>query len=211
MGIGRQIALAAFNDRRIAMRGTRISMIALAAAMTLGLGSAAHGESLVLKRDTGVKPVLAAAPSAGSTAAPSGATKLGAPKSQKADLVILPFYNNPNGLPEGFPTESFCVKKASGGAPNQIKFIIRNTGNAPSGNFQWVPMFPTAGAAPAMVQVSLAPGAQKIVTQALPANCYTPGFSGICQFSIDLDTHNEVAESNEANNDDDSFCASPAG
>jgi hypothetical protein len=62
--------IAAFNIWRIAMRGTRISMIALAAAMTLGLGSAAHGESLVLKRDTGVKPVLAAAPSAGSTAAP---------------------------------------------------------------------------------------------------------------------------------------------
>jgi hypothetical protein len=117
-------------------------------------------------------------------------------------LVILPFYNNPNGLPEGFPTESFCVKKASGGAPNQIKFIIRNTGSSPSGNFQWVPMFPTAGAAPAMVQVSLAPGAQKIVTQNLPANCYTPGFSGICQFSIELDTHNEVAEASEANNQD---------
>lgn len=190
------------------MRGTRISMIALTAVLSLGLGSAAHGDGLVLKRDSGVKPLVAAAPTSGPAA---GATKLGAPKSQKADLVILPFYNNPNGLPEGFPTESFCVKKASGGAPNQIKFIIRNTGNAPSGNFQWVPMFPTAGVAPAMVQVSLAPGAQKIVTQNLPANCYTPGFSGICQFSIELDTHNEVAEINEANNGDDSFCASPAG
>ena len=190
------------------MRGTRISMIALAAAMSLGLGSAAHGDSLALKRDTGLKPLVAAAPTSGPAA---GATKLGAPKSQSADLVILPFYNNQDSLPEGFPTESFCVKKASGGAPNQIKFIIRNTGSTPSGNFQWVPTFPTAGAAPAMVQVSLAPGAQKIVTQNLPANCYTPGFSGICQFSIELDTHNEVAEASEANNQDNSFCASPAG
>jgi len=193
------------------MRGTRFSMIAFTAALSLGLGSAAHGDSLVLKRDSGVKPVLAATPSAGSTGVPTGATKLGAPKSQKADLVVLPYYNNPDNLPEGFPTESYCVKKASGGAPNQIKFIIRNTGNSPSGNFQWVPMFPTAGAAPAMIQVSLAPGAQHIVTQNLPANCYTPGFSGICQFSIELDTHNEVAEASEANNQDNSFCASPAG
>lgn len=193
------------------MRGTRISMIALAAAMSLGLGSAAHGDSLVLKRDSGVKPVLAATPSAGSTAAPTGANKLGAPASQKADLVIKPFYNNPNGLPEGFPTESYCVKKASGGAPNQIKFIIRNQGNAASGNFLYVPSFPTDGAAPALVQVSLAPGAQHIITQNLPSGCYTPGFSGICQFTIKLDTQHEVAESNEANNQDNSFCVSPAG
>jgi hypothetical protein len=208
MAIGRQIDLAAFNDRRIAMRGTRISIVALTAILSLGLGSAAHGDGLVLKRDSGVKPLVAAAPTTGPAA---GATKLGAPASQKADLVIEPYYNNPNGLPEGFPTESYCVKKASGGAPNQIKFIIRNQGNAASGNFLYVPSFPTDGAAPAMVQVSLAPGAQHIITQNMPSGCYTPGNSGICQFTIKLDTQHEVAESNEANNQDNSFCVSPAG
>jgi subtilase family serine protease len=190
------------------MRGTRISMIALTAALSLGLSGAAHSDSLVLKRDSGVKPLVAATPTAGPVA---GATKLGAAGAQKADLVIEPFYDNPSSLPEGFPTESYCVKKASGGAPNQIKFVIRNQGNAASGNFQWVPTFPTAGAAPAMVQVSLAPGAQHIVTQNMPSSCYTPGFSGVCQFSIKLDTHNEVAESSEGNNQDASFCVSPAG
>jgi len=192
------------------MRGTRISMIALTAAMSLGLAGAAHGDSLVLKRDSGVKPVIAATPSGGS-GVPTGATKLGAPGVQKADLVIVPFYNNPSDLPEGFPTESYCVKKASGGAPNQIKFIIRNQGNTASGNFLYVPSFPTDGAAPALVQVSLAPGAQHIITQNMPSGCYTPGYSGICQFSIKLDTQYEVAESNEGNNQDSSFCASPAG
>ena len=192
------------------MRGTRISMIALTAATSLGLAGAAHGDSLVLKRDSGVKPVIAATPSGGS-GVPTGATKLGAAGAQKADLVIVPFYNNPSDLPEGFPTESYCVKKASGGAPNQIKFIIRNQGNAASGNFTWVPTFPTAGAAPANVQVSLAPGAQKVVTHGLPNGCYTPGFSGSCAFSIKLDSLSEVAESNEANNQDNSFCVSPAG
>jgi hypothetical protein len=186
-------------------------MIALVAAMSLGLAGAAHSDGLLLKRDAGAKPLVAASPSAGSTGVPTGPTKLGAAGVQKADLVIIPFYNNPSDLPEGFPTESYCVKKASGGAPNQIKFIIRNQGNAASGNFQWVPSFPTDGAAPAIIQVSLAPGAQKVVTQGLPSGCYTPGFSGVCQFTIELDTHNEVAEANEGNNQDASFCVSPAG
>lgn len=190
------------------MRGTRISMIALTAAMSLGLGSAAQGDSLVLKRDSGVKPVIAATPTAGPVA---GATSFGGAGVQKADLVVLPYYDNPSNLPEGFPTESYCVKKASGGAPNQIKFVIRNQGNAASGNFTWVPSFPTAGAAPANVQVSLAPGAQKVVTHGLPNGCYTPGFSGNCAFSIKLDSLNEVAEASEGNNQDNSFCVSPAG
>jgi CARDB protein len=190
----------------MAMRGTRISMIALTATMALGLTGAAHSDSLVLKRDSGVKPLVAATPGAGPVA---GATTLGA--SGKADLRILAFYDNPNHLPEGFPTESYCVKKASGGTPNQIKFIIRNQGSAASGNFTWVPSFPTAGAAPAIVQPSIAPGAQKVITQSLPQGCYTPGNSGVCQFTIKLDSLNEVAESNEINNQDDSYCVSPAG
>jgi hypothetical protein len=192
------------------MRGTRISMIALTAVLSLGLAGAAQSDGLVLKRDSGVKPVIAATPSGGS-GVPTGATKLGAAGVQKADLVIEPYYDNPNSLPEGFPTESYCVKKASGGTPNQIKFVIRNQGSAASGNFTWVPTFPTAGAAPANVAVSLAPGAQKVVTQGLPNGCYTPGDSGVCAFSIKLDSLSEVAESNEGNNQDNSFCVSPAG
>src|SRR5262245_60299344 len=199
---------SAVISRRIAMRGTRISMIAVIAAMSLGLAGAAHSDGLLLKRDSGVKPLVATTPGAGPVA---GATKLGAAGAQKADLRILAYYDNPNHLPEGFPTESYCVKKASGGTPNQIKFIIRNQGNAASGNFTWVPSFPTAGAAPAIVQTSIAPGAQKVITQNLPQGCYTPGNSGVCQFTIELDSLNEVAESNEINNQDDSYCVSPAG
>jgi hypothetical protein len=191
------------------MRTKQVSMFVLAAA--LGIAGAARGDSLAPTRDQGSRPLTAAGSSGGTTAGQGGATVLGAPKSKKADLVILPFYNNPSGLPEGFPTESYCVKKPSGGAPNQIKFYVRNQGGAPSGNFTWVPTFPQAGAAPANVLVSIAPGAQVLVTHGLPDGCYTPGFSGNCPFSIKLDTLNEVSESNEGNNQQNSFCVSPAG
>jgi hypothetical protein len=127
-----------------------------------------------------------------------------------ANLVVIPFYGNPSGLPEGFPTHSYCVKKATGGTPNQIRFYIRNAGGSDSGSFQWTPSFPNAGAAPAMVVANIPANGQVAVTQGIPDGCYTPGFSGICQFSIHLDDHDEVEEWSEANTYG-SFCVSPAG
>lgn len=130
--------------------------------------------------------------------------------SQLANLVVIPYYNNSDGLPEGFPTHSYCLKKPSGGTPNQIRFWVRNAGGSASGSFQWTPSFPNAGAAPAMIIPNVPAGGQVLVTQGIPEGCYTPGFNGVCQFSIHLDDHNEVEEWSEANTYN-SYCVSPAG
>lgn len=144
------------------------------------------------------------------TGHPKGPTDIVDPSHQLANLVVEPYYNNPNNLPEGFPTHSYCLKKPSGGTPSHIRFRIRNVGNSASGGFQWTPSFPNAGAAPAHVLPSIPPNGQVTITQPIPNGCYTPGFSGSCQFSIHLDDHDEVAESNEANTYE-SYCVSPAG
>ncbi len=130
--------------------------------------------------------------------------------SQLANLVVIPYYNNAVGLPEGFPEHSYCVKKPTGGTPNQIKFWVRNAGGSDSGSFQWTPSFPTAGAAPAQIIVNVPANGQVLVTQNLPTGCYDGNFSATCQFSIHLDDHDEVEEWSEANTYS-SYCVSPAG
>lgn len=134
----------------------------------------------------------------------------GSTPSQLANLVVVPYYNNASGLPEGFPTHSYCLKNPAGGTPTNIRFYIRNLGGSASGGFQWTPSFPNAGAAPAHVLPSIPANGQVMITQPIPQGCYTPGFSGICQFSIHLDDHDEVEESSEANTWQ-SHCVSPAG
>ncbi len=71
-------------------------------------------------------------------------------------------------------------------------------------------MFPNAGAAPAHTIGNLAPNGQVLISLPIPNGCYTPGFSGVCQFSIHLDDHDEVVEWSEANTYE-SYCVSPAG
>ena len=158
-----------------------------------------------------VKRLDPKAPTAGGGALATGRASGGPDTpSQLANLVVIPYYNNPNGLPEGFPTHSYCLKKPSGGTPNQIRFWVRNAGGSDSGSFQWTPSFPNAGAAPAMVIPNVPAGGQVLVTQGIPDGCYTPGFNGVCQFSIHLDDHDEVEEWSEANSYS-SYCVSPAG
>lgn len=147
------------------------------------------------------------APSRLATGAASGGPDT---PSQLANLVVVPYYNNASGLPEGFPTHSYCLKNPAGGTPTNIRFYIRNLGGSASGGFQWTPSFPNAGAAPAHVLPSIPANGQVLITQPIPQGCYTPGFSGICEFSIHLDDHDEVAESSEANTYE-SHCVSPAG
>lgn len=130
--------------------------------------------------------------------------------SQMANLVVIPYYNNSQGLPEGFPTHSYCMKKPTGGTPDTIRFYIRNAGGSDSGSFQWTPSFPDAGAAPAHVLPNIPSNGQVLITQPIPNGCYTPGFSGSCQFSIHLDDHDEVEEWSESNTYQ-SYCVSPAG
>lgn len=134
----------------------------------------------------------------------------GSTPSQLANLVVVPYYTNQDSLPEGFPTHSYCLKNPAGGTPTNIRFYIRNLGGAASGGFQWTPSFPSAGAAPAHVLPSIPAGGQVTITQPIPSGCYSPGFSGLCEFSIHLDDHDEVAESSEANTYE-SYCVSPAG
>ncbi|HMA15385.1 MAG TPA: hypothetical protein VKP12_11400, partial [Kiloniellaceae bacterium] len=150
-----------------------------------------------------------AGPSAPGTFAAGNAAG-GSTPSQLANLVVVPYYTNQNSLPEGFPTHSYCLKNPAGGTPTNIRFYIRNVGGSASGGFQWTPSFPNAGAAPAHVLPSIPAGGQVTITQPIPNGCYTPGFSGVCQFSIHLDDHDEVAESSEANTWQ-SHCVSPAG
>lgn len=130
--------------------------------------------------------------------------------SELANLVVIPYYSNPHGLPEGFPEHSYCVKKPSGGTPNQIRFWIRNAGGSDSGSFQWTPMFPNAGAAPAKVIGNIPAYGQVLITQGIPNGCYDGNYSATCQFSIHLDDHDEVEEWSEANSYA-SYCVSPAG
>ncbi|MEQ8357249.1 MAG: hypothetical protein RH942_17070 [Kiloniellaceae bacterium] len=141
------------------------------------------------------------------TGAPSGGPDT---PSQLANLVVIPFYNNAVGLPEGFPEHSYCVKKPTGGTPNQIKFWVRNAGGSDSGSFQWTPSFPNAGAAPAQIIANVPANGQVLITQGIPNGCYDGNFSANCQFSIHLDDHDEVEEWSEANTFD-SYCVSPAG
>jgi hypothetical protein len=130
--------------------------------------------------------------------------------SQLANLVVTPYYDNDYGLPEGFPTHSYCLKNPAGGTPTNIRFYIRNLGGSASGGFQWTPSFPNAGAAPAHVLPSIPANGQVLITQPIPNGCYTPGFSGVCEFTIHLDDHDEVEESSESNSYE-SYCVSPAG
>lgn len=158
------------------------------------------------------QPVLKAVPQARKPILRGKGPASGGPEtpSQLANLVVIPFYNNPHGLPQGFPEHSYCVKKVSGGAPNQIRFWIRNAGGSDSGSFQWTPSFPNAGAAPAQIVANVPANGQVLVTQNIPNGCYTPGFSATCQFSISLDDHNEVEEWSEANSVSN-YCVGPAG
>lgn len=156
---------------------------------------------LQVRRDADPAPrKLTAAPSAGGPDTPS----------QLANLVVIPFFSNGVGLPEGFPEHSYCAKNPAGGTPNQIKFWVRNAGGSDSGSFQWTPSFPTAGAAPAQVIANVPAYGQVLVTQGLPNGCYDGNFSALCQFSIHLDDHDEVEEWSEANTYE-SYCVSPAG
>jgi hypothetical protein len=130
--------------------------------------------------------------------------------SQLANLVVIPYYNNPSHLPEGFPTHSYCAKNPAGGTPNSLRFYIRNVGDSDSGSFQWTPMFPNAGAAPAHVIGNLPANGQVLMNLPIPSGCYDGNFSAMCQFSIHLDDHDEVPEWSEANTYN-SYCVSPAG
>jgi hypothetical protein len=72
-------------------------------------------------------------------------------------------------------------------------------------------MFLTAGYSPGIIQISIGAGQQKLITQDIPAGCYSPGFSATCPFTINLDSLKQVGEANETNNQANSFCAGPAG
>ncbi|NIA72436.1 hypothetical protein HBA54_27995 [Pelagibius litoralis] len=158
------------------------------------------------------QPVLKTNPQPGKPRPGTGRPTTDGPDtpSQLANLVVIPFYNNSHNLPQGFPEHSFCVKNPAGGAPNQIKFWIRNAGGSDSGAFQWTPSFPNAGAAPANIAVNVPANGQILITQGIPNGCYTPGFNATCQFSISLDDHDEVEEWSEANTFAN-LCVGPAG
>lgn len=126
-----------------------------------------------------------------------------------ANLVVVPYYNN-GGLPEGMPGESFCSNGPGGGASDKVRFWIKNLGNTAAPSFQWNLFLWESGDAPGNVIPSIPAGGKKLVTHGIPADCYTSPYHGQCPFKIELDYHNEVAESNESDNEVSSFCLSPA-
>lgn len=127
-----------------------------------------------------------------------------------ADLVIIPYYDNDNGLPNGFPTHSYCSNYGNGGTPGHVRFYIRNIGDTASAPSHFHLSFPNAGDSTTYFVPSLAPGSQLSQSRYIPNGCYTSNYSGTCAFTIEADNQNEVVESNENNNDADGFCVSPA-
>lgn len=135
----------------------------------------------------------------------------GGPPTNYPDLYLIPHFEvNVDNLPEGFPGHSFCYNNPGGGTPHSIKFDIHNNSLVESGAFQTNIFLPTAGAVAPIAIPSIPAGGQYAVTQALPPSCYTKPYSGTCEFSIKLDTHFEIVEASETNNEAESFCVSPA-
>ena len=200
---------------------TKIAMTAIASAMLFGSIQAEAGQRAKRLQFQAQTQKLAPAQTqeaparmttgqdqgrgAGSNAAVGGIASKG---NALANLVIQPYYNN-GGLPEGMPGESFC-SNTGGGASDKIRFWVKNVGNTTTPSFQWNLYLWESGDAPGSVLPKIAPGAKKLVTQAIPADCYTSPFHGQCPFKIELDHHNEVSESNENDNEVESFCLSPA-
>ena len=131
----------------------------------------------------------------------------------KADLRIMPYYNNPAGLPEGFPTHSYCYKSPQGGTPKTIKFKVKNQGGATASNFRIAALFFGNSGAVLTKQVNnIGMGITQTFSFDIPPGCYTPpGANETCQFSLKIDDLNEVIEINESNNNKSSYCVGPAG
>lgn len=132
---------------------------------------------------------------------------LGAP--QQADLLIAAYYGD-GGLPEGFPGTGYCDPNPAGGASNKVRLRVKNQGATQSVAGVLRVDFASGGSV-FMNVPALAPNFETSGAAVIPAGCYPPGFSTMCQFTITVDVNNQVAESSEFNNQASSYCVGPAG
>ena len=143
----------------------------------------------------------------GSGGTPQGPDKLGAPGL--ADLTIVQILPAPNPV-EGLPNQGYCYKWPKGGAANRLVFKTRNNGTAAAPASTVRVTFSGAGNVDVPTS-ALQPGQEWNQEIWIPNGCYPGGYHGSCNYTIRLDANNQVQESNEANNQDQSLCLLPAG
>jgi hypothetical protein len=119
----------------------------------------------------------------------------------RADLVPLPAL--PIDGTEGTPGFFYCEGPTVN--PSQIHVRVRNQGTGPAGPTTTRVEFEDVGTATAQTQ-SLAGNAETFHTFDVPDGCYKVE-SPSCQFRVIVDAApSSVAEGNETNNVDESFC-----
>lgn len=191
------------------MNANRLCRIAVVSIALAGLSQPAVSAD-TLKKSAGV---VAAVP-----VAPNGAravTKPGVSATEKlkgtpaaADLVLGGYYVG-GTLPEGFPGVKFCDPNLAGGVPNKLRYRIANHGGTNAGAFAIRFDFGASGQV-VIPATGLNAGEEKSGAVSIPAGCFPPGYSTLCQFSAMIDSSSQVGETNEANNSAQSFCVGPA-
>jgi hypothetical protein len=196
------------------MNAIRLSGMAVLSMALLGLAQAAVSADTLKKNVAAVPQAVAAAvPVAGKegrAVAKPGVSAVdkfkGAPVP--ADLVLGGYYAG-GALPEGFPGVEFCDPNPAGGVPNKLRYRIANHGGTNAGAFMI--RFDFGASGQVMVPANgLNAGEEKSGAVNIPAGCFPPGYSTMCQFSVMIDSSSQVGETNEANNSDQSFCVGPA-
>ena len=138
---------------------------------------------------------------------PQGPGRIGA--LPQADLTIVQILPAPNPV-EGLPNQGYCYKWPKGGAANRLVFKTRNNGTAAAPASTVRVTFSGAGNVD-VPTAALQPGQEWNQEIWIPNGCYPGGYHGSCNYTIRLDANNQVSESNEANNQDQSLCLLPAG
>ena len=127
------------------------------------------------------------------------------------DLVPAAFFPTPAvvGLPAGFPGVQYCDPNPAGGVPNKVRYRVHNQGGTSAPPFSI--RFDFVGAGQVVVPVNgLSQGNEKSGAVNIPAGCFPPGYSTVCQFTITVDSNGQIGEGTEENNSAQSFCVGPA-
>lgn len=175
------------------------------------LGAPAHGAVITGIPAAASKQLTPTAKSGGQTLTPAGANKfLGGPVGLP-DLVPVPYFGSPAavGLPAGFPGVQYCDPNPQGGTPNKVRYRVHNLGGSSAPPFNIRFNFNGGGAVFVPVD-GLSQGNEKSGAVDIPAGCFPNGYSTVCQFTITVDSSNQIGESNEVNNSAQSFCVGPA-
>ena len=108
------------------------------------------------------------------------------------------------------PGSGFCGPWAGGN--QRVYFLVVNIGSGPSANSLVGIEYSDAYAGNFYVQSapSLQPGESVLLSFNVPAIAWTPGSHSSYHFILSADQQNSVAETNERNNHESSYCMGPA-